>query len=107
MWLGNKEKVYILDKTENNPVTINGRYGTHPAWAVEYDIASNTCKSTSIDKVFRYRKDAADMTQIDQWMYCQTPFVHAVLNSVTVHGQSLVVTSVSPDLQTCLQHYRR
>lgn len=44
MWLGNKEKVYILDKTENNPVTINGRYGSHPAWAVEYDIASNTCE---------------------------------------------------------------
>jgi hypothetical protein len=45
MWLGNNKKVYILDKTENNPVTINGKFGTHPAWAVEYDIASNTCES--------------------------------------------------------------
>jgi hypothetical protein len=45
MWLGNKDKVYILDKTENNPVTINGQFGTHPAWAVEYDIKSNTCMS--------------------------------------------------------------
>jgi hypothetical protein len=44
MWLGNKDKVYILDKTENNPVTINGKFGTHPAWAVEYDIKSNTCE---------------------------------------------------------------
>jgi len=46
MWLGNKDKVYILDKTENNPVTINGKFGTHPAWAVEYDIKSNTCESS-------------------------------------------------------------
>jgi hypothetical protein len=47
MWLGNKDKVYILDKTENNPVTINGKFGTHPAWAVEYDIKSNTCEYMS------------------------------------------------------------
>ncbi|SNX82288.1 probable Glyoxaloxidase 2 [Melanopsichium pennsylvanicum] len=37
MFLGTEQKVYILDKTENNPVRING----HPAWAVEYDINSN------------------------------------------------------------------
>jgi hypothetical protein len=43
MFLGTKNKVYVLDKSENNPVTINGKYGTHPAWAVEYDIASNNC----------------------------------------------------------------
>ena len=35
MFLGNERKVYIIDKTENNPITISGRYGTHPAWAVE------------------------------------------------------------------------
>lgn len=38
MFLGTKNKVYILDKSENNPTTIDGKYGTHPAWAVEYDI---------------------------------------------------------------------
>jgi hypothetical protein len=38
MWLGNTKKVYILDKVENNPIQINGKYGTHPAWAVEYDM---------------------------------------------------------------------
>lgn len=38
MFLGSKSKVYILDKTENNPTQINGKYGSHPAWAVEYDI---------------------------------------------------------------------
>ncbi|SPO24968.1 Glyoxaloxidase 2 [Ustilago trichophora] len=37
MFLGTEQKVYILDKTENNPVRVNG----HPAWAVEYDINSN------------------------------------------------------------------
>lgn len=47
MFLGNKNKVYILDKTENNPTTIDGKYGSHPAWAVEYDI--NTQKVRPMD----------------------------------------------------------
>ncbi|KAG8732014.1 hypothetical protein FRC11_001068 [Ceratobasidium sp. 423] len=38
MFLGNEEKVYILDKVEGNPSQING----HPAWGVEWDIASST-----------------------------------------------------------------
>jgi hypothetical protein len=44
MFLGTKNKVYVLDKSENNPVQITGKYGTHPAWAVEYDLASNDCE---------------------------------------------------------------
>ena len=48
MFLGTSNKVYILDKTENNPVNVTGLYGTHPAWAVEYDIDSNECE------LFRY-----------------------------------------------------
>ncbi|EJD42323.1 DUF1929-domain-containing protein [Auricularia subglabra TFB-10046 SS5] len=35
MFLGNDDKVYILDKSENNPASING----HPAWGVVWDIA--------------------------------------------------------------------
>lgn len=38
MFLGNDQKVFILDKVEGNPSTING----HPAWGVEWDIASST-----------------------------------------------------------------
>ncbi|QRV89993.1 glyoxal oxidase [Ceratobasidium sp. AG-Ba] len=38
MLLGNEEKVYILDKVEGNKAQING----HPAWAVEWDIATST-----------------------------------------------------------------
>ncbi|KDN48672.1 hypothetical protein RSAG8_02659, partial [Rhizoctonia solani AG-8 WAC10335] len=38
MFLGNEQKVYILDKVEGNPSQING----HPAWGVEWDIASST-----------------------------------------------------------------
>lgn len=45
MFLGTKNKVYILDKTENNPTTIDGKYGSHPAWAVEYDINTNKGES--------------------------------------------------------------
>ncbi|KAK8843343.1 hypothetical protein IAR55_006999 [Kwoniella newhampshirensis] len=37
MFLGTMNKVYIVDKTENNNATING----HPAWATEYDLTTN------------------------------------------------------------------
>lgn len=43
MMVGNEEKVYILDKVEGNPTQING----HPAWAVEWDIATST--ATTMD----------------------------------------------------------
>ena len=46
MFLGTSKKVYVLDKTENNPVNITGKFGTHPAWAVEYDADDNTCESS-------------------------------------------------------------
>ncbi|SJX60989.1 Glyoxaloxidase 2 [Sporisorium reilianum f. sp. reilianum] len=44
MFLGTEQKVYILDKTENNPVHVNG----HPAWAVEYDINSNRYRTMEV-----------------------------------------------------------
>lgn len=44
MFLGTEQKVYILDKTENNPVRVNN----HPAWAVEYDINSNTYRTMNV-----------------------------------------------------------
>ncbi|KZP11662.1 copper radical oxidase [Athelia psychrophila] len=43
MFLGNEEKMYILDKAEGNAVQING----HPAWGSVWDIASN--KAETID----------------------------------------------------------
>jgi hypothetical protein len=36
MFLGNEEKVYILDKAEGNAATVNG----HSAWGAVYDIAT-------------------------------------------------------------------
>lgn len=44
MFLGTEQKVYMLDKTENNAVHVNG----HPAWAVEYDINSNTYRPMEV-----------------------------------------------------------
>ncbi|GHJ88515.1 hypothetical protein NliqN6_4917 [Naganishia liquefaciens] len=38
------KKVYIIDKAENNPAQVNG----HPAWATEYDLASNTYRAMDI-----------------------------------------------------------
>jgi len=38
LFLGNEEKVYILDKSEGNAATING----HPAWGAVWDINSRT-----------------------------------------------------------------
>ncbi|KAG6896649.1 hypothetical protein C0992_006847 [Termitomyces sp. T32_za158] len=45
MFLGNDEKVYILDKAEGNAATING----HPAWGAVWDIA--TQQATVMDVV--------------------------------------------------------
>ncbi|CAE7052971.1 unnamed protein product [Rhizoctonia solani] len=43
MFLGNEEKIYIMDKVEGNAETISG----HPAWGAEWDIATN--KATAMD----------------------------------------------------------
>jgi hypothetical protein len=43
MFLSQSGKVYVLDKAENNPVNVTGKYGTHPAWGAEYDPDANTC----------------------------------------------------------------
>ncbi|OWZ40591.1 glyoxal oxidase [Cryptococcus neoformans 125.91] len=48
MFLGNNKKVYVIDKAENNPITINGAYGTHPAWATEYDIETNEYRTLDV-----------------------------------------------------------
>ncbi|KAF8159168.1 copper radical oxidase [Crassisporium funariophilum] len=37
MFLGRADKVYLLDKVENNPAQING----HPAWGSEYRLSDN------------------------------------------------------------------
>ena len=47
MFLGAIDKAYVLDKEENNPATVNGMDGVHPAWAVEYDINANNCEWAS------------------------------------------------------------
>ncbi|KAF9450694.1 copper radical oxidase [Macrolepiota fuliginosa MF-IS2] len=44
MFLGTTDKVYIIDKVENNPTLING----HPAWAEEYALASNSQRPMDI-----------------------------------------------------------
>ncbi|KAI0266780.1 glyoxal oxidase N-terminus-domain-containing protein [Gloeopeniophorella convolvens] len=37
LFLGTADKVYFVDKTENNPTSVHG----HPAWAAEYSVSSN------------------------------------------------------------------
>ncbi|SCV72721.1 BQ2448_4258 [Microbotryum intermedium] len=45
LFLGQSNKVYIVDKTERNPVnTTSG----HPAWASEYDYTDNTFRTMDI-----------------------------------------------------------
>ncbi|SGY66362.1 BQ5605_C004g02665 [Microbotryum silenes-dioicae] len=45
LFLGQSNKVYIVDKTERNPVnTTSG----HPAWATEYDYTDNTFRTMDI-----------------------------------------------------------
>jgi hypothetical protein len=38
MFLGNEEKMYILDKAEGNAVQING----HPAWGAVWSVLQHT-----------------------------------------------------------------
>ncbi|KAI5479758.1 glyoxal oxidase [Pseudohyphozyma bogoriensis] len=45
LFLGTSNKVYIVDKTENNPLTVAG----HPAWASEYDLETNTVRAMDIE----------------------------------------------------------
>ncbi|ORY61159.1 copper radical oxidase [Leucosporidium creatinivorum] len=45
LFLGQSNKVYIVDKTERNPVSVAG----HPAWATEYDYNTNTFRTMDIE----------------------------------------------------------
>lgn len=45
LFLGQSNKVYIVDKTEKNPVSVGG----HPAWATEYDIETNEFRVMDIE----------------------------------------------------------
>lgn len=45
MFVGNNDKVYILDKSEGNPTQING----HPAMGSVYDIASRTATAIEVE----------------------------------------------------------
>jgi FlaG/FlaF family flagellin (archaellin) len=44
MFLGNEEKVYILDKTEGNAAQIDG----HPAWGAAWDVNTHTAQTMEI-----------------------------------------------------------
>src|SRR5258708_5729111 len=37
-------QVYIIDKTENNPLRVNN----HPAWASEYTLSTNTIRAMDV-----------------------------------------------------------
>lgn len=47
MFLGTKNTVYILDKTENNHMTMTTNGVTHPAWGTSYDLRTN--KATAME----------------------------------------------------------
>ncbi|KAI9463565.1 glyoxal oxidase [Lactarius psammicola] len=44
IFLGTADKVYIIDKTENNPTPIHG----HPAWAAEFSISKSSARPMDI-----------------------------------------------------------
>ncbi|ODN74427.1 hypothetical protein L202_06824 [Cryptococcus amylolentus CBS 6039] len=44
LFLGTLNKVYIVDKTENNNATVN----SHPAWATEYDLTTNDFRTMDV-----------------------------------------------------------
>ncbi|KAF4610671.1 hypothetical protein D9613_007314 [Agrocybe pediades] len=44
IFLGRPDKIYILDKVENNPTQING----HAAWGAEYRLSDNTQRAMNV-----------------------------------------------------------
>ncbi|BGP45591.1 hypothetical protein JCM10450v2_001410 [Rhodotorula kratochvilovae] len=48
LFLSQNNQVYIVDKTEANPVMVTGARGEHPAWAVEYDWQTNEYRPMDI-----------------------------------------------------------
>lgn len=49
LFLSQTNKVYIIDKTERNPINVTGARGTHPAWATEYDYNTNTYRAMDVE----------------------------------------------------------
>ncbi|CAE6524828.1 unnamed protein product [Rhizoctonia solani] len=46
LFLGQGNRVYIIDKTENNPPKVGNP--AHPAWATEYDVDANTFRALDV-----------------------------------------------------------
>ncbi|QRW00801.1 glyoxal oxidase [Ceratobasidium sp. AG-Ba] len=46
LFLGQGNRVYIVDKTENNPPKVGNP--PHPAWATEYDVDANTFRAMDV-----------------------------------------------------------
>ncbi|KAB5588064.1 Copper radical oxidase [Ceratobasidium theobromae] len=46
LFLGQDNRVYIVDKTENNPSKVGNP--EHPAWATEYDVDTNTIRPMDV-----------------------------------------------------------
>ncbi|KAG9114241.1 hypothetical protein FRC07_007679 [Ceratobasidium sp. 392] len=46
LFLGQGNRVYIVDKTENNPPKVGNP--SHPAWATEYDVDANTFRAMDV-----------------------------------------------------------
>ncbi|KAF5357290.1 hypothetical protein D9758_005833 [Tetrapyrgos nigripes] len=44
IFLGTVDKVYVIDKVENNPTRIND----HPAWAAEYSVSTNKARAMDV-----------------------------------------------------------
>jgi hypothetical protein len=48
MFLGTKNTVFILDKTENNKMTMTTNGITHPAWGTSYDLRTNVATAMEV-----------------------------------------------------------
>lgn len=48
MFLGTSNKVYIVDKTERNPVNVTSKYGTHPAVSLRPGLASARARAYAV-----------------------------------------------------------
>lgn len=50
LFLGSPNKVYVVDKTENNPLRVTPAVGgtEHAAWGSEYDLRTNEVRAMDV-----------------------------------------------------------
>lgn len=86
LFLGTTDKVYIVDKTENNPTPIHG----HPAWAagtppISIMRESSRVRTSSSSRVFDFQKFSQAHGYCHEFILCGAGFCHILASAVCLN----------------------